>query len=346
MPETLPQYLYQHAQSTPDKIALRERIYGIWKSLTWREYLEEVRYFSLGLVSLGLSPEETIAIIGDNRPEWVIAELAAQAAGAKAIGIYQDAVVNEMVYIITHAYVSFIVVEDQEQVDKILEMWDQLQGVRRLIYYDPKGLRNYSEDFLIHFDEAIELGRLFESQNPGLFEANLEKGKSSDLAILSTTSGTTGNPKLAELTHANLLNMGKNLMQVDPLEADDEFVSFLPLAWIGEQMMALACGLQIGFTVNFPEEPETVQHDLREIGPKVMFSPPRIWENLVSQVQVKIQDSTRLKRVLYHWAMPLGYEMADTRFRKQQPSAGLRFKYMLADLMVSRRSRTILAFAI
>ncbi len=334
MPETLPQYLKLHAERTPDKVALRLRDYGIWQSITWREYYEHVKYFALGLVSLGLKPEDTIAIIGDNRPEWVMAELAAQSVGAKSIGIYQDSVVKEMIYIFNHADVTFIVVEDQEQVDKVLEMWDQLKGVRKVIYYDPKGLRNYTEDFLLYFPDVEKLGRQYEKEHPGWFEERLEAGQGEDLAILSTTSGTTGNPKLAMLTHRSMISMARNLMSVDPLEPEDEFVSFLPLAWIGEQMMCVSCNLLVGFKVNFPEEPETVQHDIREIGPQVMFSPPRIWENLVSQVQVKIEDTSWLKKKLYHWAMPIGYRMADVRFRKETPSFRLRLLYFLADWIV------------
>jgi len=334
MPETFPQFLLQHARQTPDKVALRLRDYGIWQTVTWRQYHEHVKYFALGLVALGLQTDETIAIIGDNRPEWVIAELAAQSVGAKSIGIYQDSVVNEMIYIFNHADVSFIVVEDQEQVDKILEMWDQLKGIRRVIYYDPKGLRNYTEEFLMYFPNVQDLGRKYDHENPDWFEERVALGNENDLAILSTTSGTTGNPKLAMLTHKSMISMGQNLMSVDPLTAADEFVSFLPLPWIGEQMMVFSCGLQAGFTINFPEEPETVQHDIREIGPQVMFSPPRIWENLVSQVQVKIQDSTRLKQRLYDWAMPIGYAMADLNFRKQAPSFWMKVKYFLADWLI------------
>ncbi len=334
MPETLPQYLKLHADRTPEKVALRLRDYGIWQSLTWREYYEHVKYFALGLVSLGLQAEDTIAIIGDNRPEWVIAELAAQSVGAKSIGIYQDSVVKEMIYIFNHADVTFIVVEDQEQVDKVLEMWDQLQGVRKVIYYDPKGLRNYTEDFLLYFPNVEAMGREYEKAHPGWFEERLAAGQGEDLAILSTTSGTTGNPKLAMLTHRSMISMARNLMSVDPLEPEDEFVSFLPLAWIGEQMMCVSCNLIVGFKVNFPEEPETVQHDIREIGPQVMFSPPRIWENLVSQVQVKIEDTSWLKKKIYHWAMPIGYRMADARFQKETPSLSLRLLYFLADWLV------------
>ncbi len=335
MGETFPQLLLERAKEFGNsKIALREKEFGIWQAVTWQEYLEHVKYFCLGLTSLGLERGDTIAIIGDNRPEWIYSELAAQAAGAKSIGIYQDAIVKEVIYIIGHADVRFIVAEDQEQVDKILEIWSELPSVKKVIFYDPKGLRNYTEDFLMYFYDVEELGREYEKQFPNWFEESVARGKGSDLAILSTTSGTTGYPKLAMLTHDNLISMGTSLMEVDPIEPDDEFVSFLPLAWIGEQMMSFACSLQLGFPLNFPEEPETVQANIREIGPRVMFSPPRIWENLVSTVQVKIEDSSWLKQKIYNWALPIGYQMADARFKKETPSLGLKIKYFLADWIV------------
>ncbi len=335
MPETLPQYLAMHAERTPDKVALRERIYGIWQPVTWKQYYEHVKAFALGLHALGLKPEDTVAIIGDNRPEWLFAELAAQSMGAKSVGIYQDSVSEEVLDIVSRSDATFVVAEDQEQVDKLIEIWPQLEGqVHKVIYYDPKGLRNYTEDYLMYFLDVEALGKEYEKEHPGLYEESVARGKASDLAILSTTSGTTSRPKLAMLTHGNLISMGKNLMAVDPMEPDDEFVSFLPLAWIGEQMSSLACGLYVGFKVNFPEAPETVQHDMREIGPQMVFSPPRIWESLVSQVQVKIEDTTRFKRFMYNWAMPIGYRMAETRFRKEKPPLGLKILYFLADWLV------------
>ena len=335
MPETLPQYLAMHAERTPDKVALRERIYGIWQPVTWKQYYDHVKYFALGLHALGLEPEDTVAIIGDNRPEWLFAELAAQSMGAKSVGIYQDSVSEEVLDIVSRSDATFVVAEDQEQVDKLIEIWPQLGGqVHKVIYYDPKGLRNYTEDYLMYFLDVEALGKEYEQEHPGLYEESVARGKSSDLAILSTTSGTTSRPKLAMLTHGNLISMGKNLMAVDPMEPDDEFVSFLPLAWIGEQMSSVACALNVGFKVNFPEAPETVQHDMREIGPQMVFSPPRIWESLVSQVQVKIEDTTRFKRFMYNWAMPIGYRMAETRFRKEKPSLGLKILYFLADWLV------------
>ncbi|MCG8422473.1 MAG: AMP-binding protein [Proteobacteria bacterium] len=344
-----------HARQSPDTTALRERIYGIWHSFTWKQYFERVQDACLGLLSLGLGDDETVAIIGDNRPEWVISELAAQAAGAKSVGIYQDAAAEEVFHIIEHARVSFIVVEDQEQVDKILELrdryGDRLDRVRKVIYFDPKGLRSYELDYLISFTDLEAEGRRYKRDHPELFDQRVAAGKGEDIAILSTTSGTTGTPKLAMLSHSNLLTMGRNLMEVDPLQAGDEFVSFLPLAWIGEQMVTMACNLQIGFVVNFPEEPETVQNDIREIAPRVMFSPPRIWENMVSQIQVKIADSTFAKRMIYRWAMNVGHRVAETRAgARAVPLAagdpvhrglpiGLRWRRALADWLVFRPIR-------
>jgi long-chain acyl-CoA synthetase len=197
-----------------------------------------------------------------------------------------------------------------------------------------RGLRSYREPYLAGFPDIEELGRAFDRKHPGLFEAEVAQGHPDDIAILSTTSGTTGRPKLAMLTHRNLISQGAGLLAVDPLGPDDEFVSFLPLAWVGEQMITVAAGLQCGLTINFPESTDTVQENIREIGPRVMFSPPRIWENMLSQVQVKIQDTTRLKRAVYEWALRQGYAMADTRFNSATPGLLLRLKYTLARLIV------------
>ncbi|GAP63822.1 long-chain acyl-CoA synthetase [Ardenticatena maritima] len=334
MTDTLPKLLVHNARQFGDKVALREKEFGIWQTTTWRELLDRVRNFSLGLISLGLRPDDKIAIIGDNRPEWIIAELAAQSAGAISMGVYQTSIASEVQYLVDFSDATFVVAEDQEQVDKVLEVWDQLPKVKYVIYYDPRGMRHYTQPFLLDFREVEEKGIAYGREHPGLFERNVEKTRPNDIAIFSTTSGTTGKPKLAMLTHSNLITMGRNLNQVDPLTPDDEYLSFLPLAWIGEQMMTIAVGFTVGLTINFPEEPETVRENLREIGPHVMFSPPRIWESIVSEVQVKIEDTTRLKRAFYEWAMRVGYRMADTIFEKREPSAALRWQYRLADWTV------------
>jgi long-chain acyl-CoA synthetase len=332
--ETLPSLLIRDAERLGEKVALREKEFGIWQTVTWRQFVGHVRAFAMGLAAIGVRRNDIVAIIGDNRPEWLYAELGAQALGGISVGVYQDSAPEEVKYILQATEARVIIAEDQEQVDKVLELWPDLSGVLKVIYYEPKGLRNYSEPFLSTFPAVEELGRQFDQQNPGYFDRELDQGRAEDVAMLVTTSGTTGKPKLAMLTHNNLISQGRGLLKVDPLEPTDEFVSFLPLAWVGEQMITVAAGIQAGFTINFPESSATVQENIREIGPRVMFAPPRIWENMLSQVQVKIQDSTRIKRGFYEWAMNQGYAMADARFSGKPAGLGLKLSYGLARLFV------------
>ena len=332
--DTLPKLLFRNAERLGEATALREKEFGIWQPVSWRQFAEHVRNFALGLYALGLRRGQAIAILGDNRPEWLYAELAAQAIGGRSVGIYQDSVADEVKYVLQASDACMIVAEDQEQVDKILEIWDDLPGMLKVIYYEPKGMRGYREPFLTHFPAIETLGRELDVADAALFERELAQGSSADVAILATTSGTTARPKLAMLTHSNLIEQGQGLLQADPLAPGDEFVSFLPLAWVGEQMITVAAGMQAGFTINFPESAGTVQANVREIGPRVMFSPPRIWENMLSSVQVKMHDSSRLKRAVYDWAMRAGYAMADARFAGQAPPPSLKLRYALARWLV------------
>ncbi len=319
------------------KVAIREKDYGIWNEVTWKGYYENVKYFALGLKKLGFERGEHISIIGNNEPEWVYAELAAQSLGGAVIGIYQDSTPPEIKYIAELSDSVYVITEDQEQTDKLLEIKDELPLLRKIIYWDPKGMRNYRDPILMSFKEVQELGREFEKEHPNLFEEEIDKGNEDDIALILTTSGTTSLPKLAMLTHKNMLKMAENLLvKVDPMYPDDEFVSFLPLAWVGEQMMSISGGLLIGFTVNFPEEPTTVTENIREIGPHVMFSPPRVWEGIVSMIQVKIEDSTPLKRLVYRTFMPIGYKMADFKFNKQKPPLKWKILYKIGYFMLFR----------
>lgn len=334
---TFPRLLERNASLFGDrKVAMREKEFGIWQEFSWREYREQVKYFSLGLVTLGLSRGDKVAIIGDNRPEWVWAEVAVQAAGAVPLGLYQDSTLKEVAYVIDHSDASFVIAEDQEQVDKILDMKEQLPKVRFVIYSDPRGLRGYQEPHLLDFRVVQNSGRDLDRRQPGLYERNVEETRSVDLAFICYTSGTTGFPKGAMLSFRNLLGMAASLLEVDPKGEEDEFVSFLPLAWIGEQMMCVSSALLTGFAVNFPERPETVQENIREIGPTIMFSPPRIWENMTSTVQVKVMDASWLKRRLYEWALPVGYEYAEAVFRKAPVPVLLKLKQKLAYCLVFR----------
>ena len=335
--DTFPKLLVRNAETFGDrKVAMREKEFGIWQEYSWKEYHDHVKYFSLGLVSLGLQAGDKVAIIGDNRPEWVWGEVASQAAGAVPLGLYQDSTLKEVSYIIDHSDASFVLAEDQEQVDKILDMKEQLPKVRYIIYSDPRGMRAYKQPFLLDFKEVENFGRELEQRDPGLFAKNVAASKYEDLAFICYTSGTTGFPKGAMLSFRNFLSMAANLMEVDDKFEKDEFVSFLPLAWIGEQMMCLSSALLTGFTVNFPEKPETVQENIREIGPTIMFSPPRIWENMTSTVQVKVMDASALKRWMYNWALPVGYAYSDAVFRKEAIPPLLRLKQKLSYALVFR----------
>lgn len=331
---TFPQLLIERAYNNGSQVALREKEFGIWNEFTYESFLDKVKNFSLGLSALGLERGDKLAIIGDNRPEWIISELAAQSLGGVSVGIYQESLSTELKYILDNCDATIVVAEDQEQVDKLLEIKETIPKVKTIIYYDPRGMRNYLEDYLLKFEDVLALGKTFHSQNPLFFQGEVDKGTADDIAILSYTSGTTGNPKGTMLTYRNLVDMARNLSVIDPLTDKDEYVSFLPLAWIGEQMMTLAMGLYNGMTINFPEEPTTVLEDLREIGPQVMFSPPRIYEDMVSRFQVKIQDSGWLKRTIYNWCKPIGEKVAKAHFENKPISSGTKLLYKMADYLM------------
>ncbi len=332
----LPGRLQRQASLRGDRVALREKEFGIWQTITWEEYARRVRHFAMGLRDLGFARGDRIAIIGDNRPEWVIAELAAQSLGGLPIGMYQDAVAAEVRYLLSESRARLVVAEDQEQVDKVLEVREGLPGLEYVVYYDPRGLGVYEAPGLLSFPHLERRGRDRERAMPHEYDSVLSAIRPEDTALLCTTSGTTSKPKLAMLSHENLLSMAEQMQDVDPMSAADEFVSFLPLAWIGEQMITLSRQLIVGFPVNFPEEPGTVRQDLREIGPRVMFSPPRIWENLVSEVQVMVEDTTPLKRRAYGWAMGVGRELADARFGGHPPTAAQRTRRRIAEWIALR----------
>jgi long-chain acyl-CoA synthetase len=300
-----------------DKVAMREKEFGIWRPITWHDYLENVKYLALGLVSLGLKDGDKVAMIGDNRPEGLWAEMATLCARGVAVWLFQESLMEEVKYIVDHSDTRFLFGEGQEEVDKAISIFDECPKLEKIIWDDPKGMRNYHQDYLISLKEVQALGRELDQKNPGLFDDTINKGHGDEVALLFYTSGTTALPKGALLSHYNLLSMGRNLMSFDPCCETDDFVSYLPFAWIGEQMMSISCGLQIGFTINFPEEPETAQENIREIGPHVMFAPPRLYEQMTRTVQVKYLDASWIKRKIFELATKIGYHVADLKFQKK-----------------------------
>ncbi len=342
---TIPKLFVRKAGEYGRRVAIREKEFGIWRPITWAAYLENVRSFALGLVALGVQPGDKVAMIGDNRPEGLFAEMATLCARGVAVWLFQDSLLEEAQYIVDHCDARFLVAEGQEEVDKALAIKDRCPKLARIIWDDPKGMRGYEDPALIRFTEVQRLGRELGEREPGRFEALVERGAGEDLCLLFYTSGTTAKPKGALLTHTNMLKMGQNLLRVDPIQGSDDFVSFLPMAWIGEQMMSLSCGLMAGFTLNFPEEPETVLANLREIAPHAIFSSARFYEQMVRTVQVKYLDASRPKRKAYEWAMGIGYHLADFKLAKRPAPWTWRALGVLADQAVHRKLRDHLGLA-
>lgn len=329
--ETFPRLLARQAQTRPTEVALQEKLYGIWQPITWQEYAERVRDFGHGLASLGVARGDMVAVLGDNRPEWLIAELAAQSIGAAVVGIYPTSLDEEIVHVLTTARTRVVVAEDQEQVDKLLKIKSLAPDLEHVVFYDPHGLESYTQEWLLPFGDVEQAGRSWGAEHPGWFEEQVEAGTPDDIAVVCTTSGTTSRPKLGQLSHRNLLSMAESLVSIDPLGPKDRFVSFLPLAWIGEQMIAVACGLAQGLTLSFPEDASTQRNDLREIGPHVMFSPPRIWESMLSDVQVRIDEAGWLKRKVFGLGYAVGDRVAAKRLRGKRPGPVDRGLLVLAD---------------
>jgi long-chain acyl-CoA synthetase len=337
---TIPKLFLKAVEKYGDrKVAMREKEFGIWVPMTWKQYYENVRRIALGMVALGLERGDKVAMIGDNRPEALWAEMAALCVGGVGIWLFQDSLIDEVQYIIDHSDAKMMVGEGQEEVDKCLLIKERCPKLKKMIWDEPKGMRNYTDPILISLKEVMDLGEALEKKEPSLFEEMIAKGTGEDVCLLFYTSGTTSVPKGVLLTHYNMLTMGRNMMRVDPYFEADDFVSYLPFAWIGEQMMSVSCGIQAGFTLNFPEEPETAQENIREIGPHMMFAPPRVYEQMVRNVQVKYLDATWSKRKTYELAMKIGYHVADLRFSKKPVPLYWKLLYGMANLGVHKKLR-------
>jgi long-chain acyl-CoA synthetase len=344
-PETLPSLLRRNAQSMPRHPAMREKHRGIWQTLTWSEYWSLVRGFALGLAANGFRRGDKLAVTGDNRPRLYAAQLAAQCLGGIAVPVYQDSIAAELVYVLEHAEVSVVVAEDQEQVDKILSLKDKLPRLRLLVYDNPLGLAQYEIPFLRAFDALDTEGRQFTAAHPDYVEQEIDKGSADDIALLAYTSGTTGRPKGAMLSHGNLIASGEAFAASEEIRATDEWLCYLPMAWVGDALYSTLLSLLVGFTCNCPESPRTVQRDLRELGPTTLLAPPRIWENLLTSVQIRAADTSPLKRKIFEIFRDLALRAELRRSAGKTVAPLMRLGLRLGEVLVYRPVRDQLGLA-
>jgi long-chain acyl-CoA synthetase len=331
---TLPQLLRRNADTLRDKPAMREKDRGIWQPYSWQRYWEETRDFALGLTAAGFKAGDKLAVIGENRPHLYFAQLATMCLGGIAVPAYQDAIASELAYVLDHAEVSVVVAEDQEQVDKVLSLSDQLPHLKLVVYDDPRGLADYDEPILKSFPAIETAGREFGATHPGYVEAAIEAGKPSDLCLFSYTSGTTSRPKGVMLSHVNLLAASEALTKSDDVRASDDHIAYLPMAWIGNSLLSMALHLWVGFTANYPEKPETLLRDLRELGPTIALAPPRFWENTLTAILVRAADASRLKRRLFN-IFRRAAETAETRRSAGESlPLGLKLKLALGEVLI------------
>jgi len=342
---TFPRLLLDHAARRPSAPALREKDFGIWQTLTWSELAALVRAMACGLAEAGLQRGQHLVVIGENRPRLYAAMLATQALGAIPVPLYQDAAATEFVFPIGNAEVAFAIVEDQEQVDKMIEVRATCPQVAHIWYDDPRGLRNYSEPGLAPLDALVAAGRAWDEKHPGFFEAEVAKAKASDVAALFFTSGTTGNPKGVVHTHETLIDRAAAGARFDKLTADDEVLAYLPPAWIGQNIFSYAQWLVCGYIVNCPESAGTVTIDLKEIGPTYYFAPPSVFENLLTSVMIRMEDAGRPKRWLFDRAMALARRVGPALMDDKPVGALDRFRYALGKVLIYAPLRNTLGFS-
>ena len=304
--DTTPRMLARNARQAPDLIAQREKEFGIWTTYTWRSVEDHVRRMSIGLAGLGVAPGDVVVLIGDNRPAWVWGEIAAHACRARSLGIYRDALEDEIAYLCDYTSPKVVIAEDEEQVDKFLNLGGRVPSVKRIVYLDPRGMRKYDDPRLMVIAELEASGQAVLDRDPGCYERMLAATRADDVAILCTTSGTTSHPKLAEWTHRAFLGHAASYLEADPKDADDEYVAVLPLSWVMEQMYSVGWNLIARMKVNFPEEQATVMADLREIGPTFLLLAPRVWEQIAADVRARMMDSSAWKQAIYQWGVGRG----------------------------------------
>ena len=334
MSTTFPHLLLKHAAERPNAPALREKEYGIWQTWSWADASRTVRHMACGLAALGLQRGQNLAFISDNRPHLYMGFVAVQSLGAVPIPLYQDAVASEMCFVMQDADVAFAFAENQEQVDKLLEVRETVPGIRHIIYDDPRGLRNYDQPGLISVEELLAQGEAWDKAHPGTWDSMVNAIQPQEVSVILYTSGTTGKPKGVCQTHASFIGAAQGATEVDRLGPGDSIISYLPPAWVGDHLFSLAQWMVAGYTINCPESASTVNIDLREIGPSYYFAPPRVFEGMLTSISIRMEDAAPIKRWLYEKCMQLARRVGSD-ILDGKPVGGLdRLKYRLGDLMI------------
>ncbi len=343
--DTFPKLLLENASRIGNRPGCREKDLGIWQTWTWAQVADEVRALACGLAALGFGRGDKLIIIGDNRPRLYWSMTAAQAIGGVPVPVYQDSAAKEMGFVIDHAEARFALAEDQEQVDKLLEIKGTNQTLESIVYDDARGMRNYDQAFLHDFDKVQEMGRAFDRDNPGFYDDAVAAGKGSDISVMLYTSGTTGNPKGVVLTHTNVMRTAENNEKMEGLKESDEILAYLPMAWVGDHIFSFGQNYTAGFCVNCPESSATVMQDLRDIGPTYFFAPPRIFENILTTVMVRMEDAAPIKRRLFHYFMDVA-QRAGTRILDGKPVSSMdRLLYALGNVLVYGPLKNTLGFS-
>ncbi|MBW2046942.1 MAG: AMP-binding protein [Deltaproteobacteria bacterium] len=342
IPDTVPKLFFHRVEKYKDRVALRKKELGLWNKITWRQYGEMVRRVGMGLVALGLKPKDRVAIIGDSRPEWLYADLGNLSVNGVSVGVYTTCSSEEVKYHLSHSEARFFFVEDEEQLDKALEIREQLPNLEKIIVMDMKGLRHFNDPMVISFDELLEKGREIDEKDPALFKQRVEKTRPQDIATFVYTSGTTGPPKAAMLSHFNVLSNSNSFAKHVPAFDTDVILSYLPLCHIGERTMSVYHAINMGFTVFFAESPDTVPENLREVSPTFFFGVPRIWEKFHSAINIGVQNATWFKRQSYRLAMKVGETAARKKMNHQRLSFLLWSINQLASVTVFRKTKRLL----
>ena len=332
--DTLAKLLQRNAEQSPHAPGIREKTRGVWQTYDWAAYRDRVRDFALGLAAMGFTRGDKLSVVGDNRPQLYIAQLASQALGGVSVPVYQDSIASELVYVLNHAEAAVIVAEDQEQVDKALSLKDKLPNLRWIVFDDPRGLWAYSDPMLRSFEAVLREGVGYGRANPDFYAAELAKGRADDVAMIVYTSGTTGSPKGVMLSHRNMIAAAEGFIEVNDTKPSDNWLSYLPMAWVGDAAFSLGMALVGKLVVNCPESPESVQRDLRELGPHAMLAPPRIWENMLTSMQVKGGDASPMKRRVFEYFRSLAERCELKRTDGKPLGLGERLGLMAGEFFV------------